>query len=56
MKAIQATVEVGEDRTLHVSLPADTETGSFDVLVVIEPRRPISLAERRAAARAGRGL
>lgn len=56
MKVIQATVEIGEDRVLHVPLPADTETGSFEVLVVLEPRRrQVSREERRAGAEAGRG-
>jgi len=56
MKVIQASAEVGDDRVLRVPLPADAPVGSVDVVVVIEPRRAkLSVAERLAAARAGRG-
>lgn len=56
MKVIQTHAEVGEDRILHIPLPADTPTGRLEVLVVIEaPRRAMSPEERRAAVQAGRG-
>ena len=64
MKVIQTQLHVGEDRVLHVPLPAGVPTGPAEVLVVIDApaaspvwrsRSAMSAEERRAAAEAGAG-
>jgi len=57
MKVIQTRVTAGEDRTLHLPLPAGVPDGELEVIIVVEPveRRPATV-DRLAAIRAGRGM
>jgi hypothetical protein len=56
MKVIQASAEVGEDHVLRIRVPPDTPVGPVDVVIVLDARRePGGVANRQAAARAGRG-
>lgn len=56
MNVIQTRAEIGEDRVLRLTLPADAPTGAVDVLVVLEPaRKPVDLEARRKAAEDGMG-
>jgi hypothetical protein len=56
MKVIQTETNVGDDRMLHVRLPADVPTGRVEVLVVVQGAdRRSDPARRRAAAKAGTG-
>jgi hypothetical protein len=56
MKAIDAQLEVGEDRMLHVRLPEDAPTGRVHVRIYVEEARaPLTREQRLEAIRAGRG-
>jgi hypothetical protein len=57
VNVIQTRAEIGEDRVLRLTLPADTPIGDVDVLVVLEPAsKPVDLEARRKAAEAGAGI
>jgi hypothetical protein len=57
MTLIQARVEIGEDRILHLQLPPDTPVGGMEIMVIVEPSRPGAeeRERRRVAAQSGLG-
>jgi hypothetical protein len=40
MKTIETRIQVGNDRTLSVQLPADVATGEYEVVLVLSQRFP----------------